>query len=448
MADIPEMKTPSLPPSLWAATAEPAPPCETLSGPVRSQVAVIGAGYTGLVAALHLAESGRDVVVLDAAEPGWGASGRNGGQVIPGLKDDPDLLEARFGGDAGRRIVETVGGAADELFALIRRHDIACDAVQQGWIQPAHSDAALVAVTARARQWEERGVPVRLLNAEQVHALIGCRPVYRGGWLDPRGGSVQPLSYARGLARAGQRHGVRLFGNARALGLQAEGRQWRISTSQGSVTADSVVLATNGYTDTLWPGLARSVVPVFSQQLATRPLPPELRARILSGGQTASDTRRLLWYYRLDAQGRLIMGGRGRFTDRPAFQDGRRLLEAMWTLFPETRDVEPEFIWAGRVAMTGDHLPHLHRLDRNVFAALGYNGRGVAMATVMGRLLADLVSGTAPERLPYPVTPLRPIPLHALRGPAVRVLVQYYRLLDARDARRQRVRLDASYRAG
>lgn len=426
-----------MPSSLWNTTAIPAPELGRLAGPVRAYAVVIGGGYTGLSAALHLADADRDVVLLDAAEPGWGASGRNGGQVIPGLKDDPDTLQSWLGGEAGRRLTETVGGAADETFALIRRHGIECDAIQRGWIQPAHTDAALATVTARARQWERRGVPVRLLNADDLHELIGCQPIYRGGWLDLRGGTVQPLSYARGLAQAAVRHGARLFGHARVLGLERDGKQWRAATDNGSVKADHVVLATNGYTDDLWPGLARSVVPMFSQQLATRPLPAELRARILADGQSASDTRRLLWYYRLDAQGRLLMGGRGRFTDRPAFEDGRRLLEALHTLFPETRDVEPEHIWAGRVAMTADHLPHLHVLDRNVFAALGYNGRGVAMATVMGRLLAQLAGGTPAEQMPFPITRLRPIPLHSLRGPAVRALVQYYRFLDARDASRQ-----------
>lgn len=435
MPDIAEMQTPSMPPSLWAASAIAGPELEPLQDLQRAEVLIIGGGYTGLSAALHLAEQGKEVVLLDAGEPGWGASGRNGGQVIPGLKDDPDALEQHLGGTLGAQVVDTVGGAADEVFALIRRHGIECDAVQQGWIQPAHTDAALVTATARARQWERRGVPVKLLTADEVHARIGCQPLYRGGWLDPRGGTVQPLSYARGLAHAALRHGARLFRESRVQRLEADGSGWKAATATGTARAETVILATNGYSDGIWPGLERSVVPVYSQQLATRPLPPELRSRILAGGVSASDTRRLLWYYRLDRDGRLLMGGRGR-QDRPGFSDGSRLLQALHTLFPETREVEPEYIWAGRVAMTADHLPHLHRLEGNVFAALGYNGRGVAMATVMGRLLARLAGGASPAELPYPVTPLKPIRFHALRGPAVRALIQYYRLLDARDNRR------------
>ncbi len=437
MLDVAEMQAPSMPPSLWMATAMAGPELEPLQDLQRAEVLIIGGGYTGLSAALHLAEQGKEVVLLDAGEPGWGASGRNGGQVIPGLKEDPDVLEQHLGGSLGARVVETVGGAADEVFALIRRHGIECDAAQQGWIQPAHTDAALVTATARARQWERRGVPVKLLSADEVHARIGCEPLYRGGWLDPRGGTVQPLSYARGLAHAALRHGARLFRESRVLRLEDDGSGWKAETATGTVRAETVILATNGYSDGVWPGLERSVVSAYSMQLATRPLPPALRSRILVDGVCASDTHRLLWYYRMDSEGRLIMGGRGR-QDRPGFSDGSPLLEALHTLFPEARAVEPEYIWAGRVAMTTDHLPHLHRLARNVFTALGYNGRGVAMATVMGCLLARLAGGASPAEVPYPVTPLKPIRFHALRGPAVGALMRYYRLLDARDARRAR----------
>ncbi|MCC5810958.1 MAG: FAD-binding oxidoreductase [Ectothiorhodospiraceae bacterium] len=428
---IPELEKPSLPPSLWAATATEEP-CQAppLTGEASAEVLVIGGGYTGLSAALHLAEQGRDVLLLDAAEPGWGASGRNGGQVIPGLKDDPEAILEHYGQDVGNRIVGTVGGAADAVFDLVRRHGIACDAVQNGWIQPAHSPQALEVATARARQWERQGVDVRLLDADQVHAMIGCQPLYHGGWLDPRGGSVQPLSYARGLARVATSHGARLHGNTRVLRLQREGAEWRAVTGSGEVRARQIILATNGYTDALWPGLRRSVVSLFSQQIATAPVPEELRARLLPGRQSVSDTRKLLWYFRLDAHGRLLMGGRGEFSDRPTLEQGKPLLAPLRKLFPELTDLPLEYSWAGRVAMTRDHLPHLHVLEEGVFAGLGFNGRGVAMGTVMGRLLAELAGGRPPEEMPYPVTPLKPIPFHGLHRPVTRMLIHYYKIFS------------------
>src|SRR5215468_5891014 len=193
-----------LEPSLWAATAPPAPPTPPLAQSARADVCVVGAGYAGLSTALHLAERGVRTVVLEAHEPGFGGSGRNGGQVIPGLKYDPDDLVAMFGAEAGGHLVRVAGGAADTLFGLIARHGIDCEARKCGWIQPAFAAADVPVVERRAEQWQRRGAPVEVIDRDTVRRLVGS-PIYHGGLLDRRGGSVQPLSYARGLARAVQK---------------------------------------------------------------------------------------------------------------------------------------------------------------------------------------------------------------------------------------------------
>src|SRR5207244_3979017 len=190
-----------LPPSLWAATARPAPETPPLDASRQADVAIVGAGYSGLAAALQLAEAGVSVVVLEAGEPGWGASGRNGGQVIPGLKYDPDELVAMFGTEAGEHLVRVAGGAPDTVFDLIARHKIDCDARRCGWIQPAFAVADVGVITRRAEQWQRRGAPVAVLDRDTVRRLVGS-PIYHGGWIDRRAGSVQPLRCARGLARA------------------------------------------------------------------------------------------------------------------------------------------------------------------------------------------------------------------------------------------------------
>ena len=420
-----------LPPSLWAATATPGLMFPQLAGTARAKVAIVGGGYTGLSAALHLAERGTDVVLVEASEPGWGASGRNGGQVIPGLKYDPDTLEEMFGPDLGPRMVRTVGGTADLVFDLIRRHGIACDAVQTGWIQPSHSAAGLAAAETRARQWQRRGADVEVLGRENVAALVGSS-AYRGGWIDRRGGSVQPLSYARGLAAAAARAGARIHARTNARALQRDGAEWRLETDAGEIRAEQVILGTNGYTGNLWPKLKESVVPVFSLQVATEPLSDNLRGSILPEGQAASDTLRLLRYYRMDAQGRFIMGARGPFKDAdPDPSNASGHYAAARTLFPQLEGVKFAFCWAGRVAMTPDHLPHLHELAPGLHAGLGYNGRGVGMATMMGRLLAERVGGAPAEAVDFPVAPLRPLPMHGWSRFAVRLLTQYYRMRDA-----------------
>jgi len=204
--------------SLWSATASPGPDCSALSTPRRAQAVVIGAGYTGLSAALHLAQAGRDVVVLESGQIGAGASGVNGGQVIPGVKHDPDTLEAMFGPVLGARLIATVASGPAVLFELIERLGIACDATQSGWIQPATSEATLQQIAVRVQQWQRRGAPVELLSRTQVAQLTGSTR-YCGGLLDRRGGSVQPLSYVRGLARAVLRAGGHIFTHSPGLRL-------------------------------------------------------------------------------------------------------------------------------------------------------------------------------------------------------------------------------------
>jgi len=421
------------PRSLWAATSqELPPPAPPLEGEASSDVAVIGGGFTGVSAALHLAEAGTKCLVLEAEEPGFGASGRNGGQVIPGLKYDPDELVAMFGPERGARIVEIAGGAAEFVFALIARHRIACAPVRTGWIQAAHGESALALARARVEQWGRTGAPVRLLDRAAIAELTGTRN-YAGGWLDGRGGMIQPLAYLRGLARAALGAGVRLHGRSPALRLLREGPRWRVQTPAGAVSADTVLICTNGYTDELWPGLKRSIVPVNSFQVASRPLGDNVRRTILPGGQPVSDTRRLLLYFRQDPAGRLLLGGRGssRGEDRPARYE--RLRRAATALFPQLGPVEWEFFWAGKVALTADHLPHIHEPAPGVKIALGYNGRGVAMASRMGKLIADRVLGTPEAALGFPITRIQPLPFWSLRQPALSALIGWYRLRDWMD---------------
>ncbi len=429
------MQPAPLPNSLWAATADPAPETPPLEGEHRVDVAVVGGGFTGLSAALHLAEAGTDVALVEQAEPGWGASGRNGGQVIPGFKLDPGELVARFGPERGERLAAFAGGVTDFVFDLIDKHRIACHPQRSGWIQSVHGAAALRTAERRVRQWAQRGAPVELLDADAIAELTGGRG-YVGGWVDRRGGALQPLGYARGLARAAQNAGARVHGASPATEIARANGGWRVATPGGALRAEQVLLCTNAYTDALWPGLARSMIPVLSYQVATRPLGDNLRRTILPQGHVSSDTRRLLQYYRLDHTGRLVMGGSGRLrdTDEPRFYAD--VMGALEALYPQLGAPELEFYWCGKVALTLDHMPHLHELAPGVTAALGYNGRGVAMASAVGKLLAQRARGKALEDLPLPVVPLRPIPFHGLRRPALAAAVLWKKLLDRMEVRR------------
>jgi glycine/D-amino acid oxidase-like deaminating enzyme len=415
--------------SLWSATVAPGPILGQLEESLRTEVAIVGAGYTGLSAALHLAAAGRDVVVLDAADVGERASGLNGGQVIPGVKHDPDVLEEMFGPIAGSRLVDTVASGPDVVFDLIQKYEIACAATRTGWIQPATSAAALEAIAARVGQWRRRGADVELLSARETARLTGSER-YSGGWIDRRGGTVQPLSYVRGLARAARSAGARIFIRTPATDLAQTGRDWRISTPRGSVVSETTILATDAYTDRLVDPLRRTLIPVPSFQVATEPIPEKLRQTILPEGQSASDTWHLLRYFRLDATGRLILGSRGTFADVPAAVAARHHYRAVREIFPQLEGIRFEYHWGGLVGMTRDHLPHLHEVAPGLLTGLGYNGRGVAMATVMGRILAAWALGTPASELAFPVTSLAPIPMHRFNQIGARVAIQCLRAVD------------------
>ena len=414
--------------SLWLATAPHAPATTSLEERVEADFAIIGAGYTGLACALALAEAGRSVIVLEAKEIGHGASGRNGGQVIPGLKHDPDDLVARYGREHGEALVRLAGGAADRVFALIAKHGIECSARQCGWIQPAHSAAAARTVVSRCRQWAARRAPVELLAGQRLASLLGTDQ-YRAGWLDRRGGALHPLAYARGLARVALKLGARIHTGTPVTEMVHHSDEWAAMTPRGEARARQLVLATDAYSGPLWPELVTNQVAVTSVQTATEPLSDAIRATILPGGTVASDTRKLLYYFRLDGDGRFIMGGRGSATDKVSPGVYAALRSVATRMYPALAGVPWAYRWYGRVGITRDWLPHLAELAPGVWTVLGYCGRGVAMATTMGLVLGDMLIGG--HRLAYPAAALKPIPLHALRQPALQAGIAYYRLRDA-----------------
>ncbi len=422
------MRSP-LPPSLYAETAGPGIEAPPLHGEARASVAVVGGGFTGLSTALHLAERGADVVVIESNEPGWGASGRNGGQVNPGLKHDPNAIARDFGPDRASRMVALSGGAPDTVFHLIERHQIVCEARQGGTLRAARSANAARAVAAAADQYAKHGAPVALLDRAGVAAATGT-DLYECALLDRRGGSVNPLGYARGLARAARNAGARIHGGTPALGLSRSAGGWRVATPHGAVQADQVVLATNGYTDTLWPGLARSIVPVRSMIAATEPLAPSVAAAVLPGRSVLWEQAGVTVYYRVTEDNRLLMGGRSPLRELRGEQDGRvlvRLAEARW---PALAGVRWTHLWNGTLAMSTDHYPHLHELAPGVFACLAYNGRGVAMATVMGLEIAARLTGAAEADLAMPLVPLRPIRFHRFWRAGVAMRVARGRIAD------------------
>ncbi|GLO53548.1 hypothetical protein PPUN110474_49490 [Pseudomonas putida] len=418
-----------LPDSLWAASASAAPATPPLLADAVADVAIIGAGFTGLCAAIQLAEAGISCVVVDAAEPGWGASGRNNGQVIAGLKQDPEIIEKVFAGDMGRRLVAFGGNAPSKVWALIERYGIACSANRKGWIQPAYTRGGIAAVQRRHAAWTQRGVQAHLLKERALQSKLGTDK-YILGWYDPRGGSLQPMDYARGLARVALSLGVRIHAQCHARELHRRNGQWHVSVGGHLLKTHHVIVATGAYADDLVPGLRKSFVPVRTAQIASEPLNAEQRKHILPGGQVCSDTRQLLTSFRLSPDGRLVMGGAGA-TSGPSHQAIVPYLQRAGNeLFGHLGPLRWAYQWSGCFAVTTDHLPHVHEPEPGLHISVGCNGRGIAVSTSLGLCLAERVMGASALELPVPVTSIEGVAFHRFHRLGVKLATTCKRWQD------------------
>jgi glycine/D-amino acid oxidase-like deaminating enzyme len=414
--------------SLWEATAH-AWKHEELDGPMEADLVIIGAGITGLSAALHACEAGKSVIVLDANHPGWGASGRNGGQVIPGLKALPKEIIQHFGTDRGEKIVEFAGSAADTVFEMIDRYNIDCDARRGGWIEPAYRARALKTLSAKTSQWQARNADVELLDKRAVADATGSE-VFIGGFHDRRAGSVHPLKYSIGLGDAARKLGAKIFSHVTVSSVEKQADRFVIETNKGQVRADRVLMCTNGYTDPSFGPVGRSLAPFASIQIATDLLPVNLRQSIMPADISGSDTNRLLVYFRQDAEGRFLIGGRG-----ATFASGlERLFPQLQThavkMFPDLAGQTWPYRWGGLLALTSDHYPHIHEPVPGLVMAMGYNGRGVALATQWGAAISDYALTGDANQLPIPITPIRKFPFHRLRTVGIEVAAFWYGFLD------------------
>lgn len=437
MSDI---ASPDFPPSLWNAVTRPRNPNSSLSGEARAGVAIIGAGFTGLSAALHLAERGHKVIVLEAVQVGWGASGRNNGQVIPTMTGaEPDSI-AKTHGEAGERFAQLVSDSASYLFDLVRRHDIDCEAQQNGWFQPAHSPGRVRLSASRVEAWSRRGAQVRLLDAAEIADLIGSRDWY-GGMLNSSGGHINPLAFSRGLADRLTAAGAMLHENTPVRSIEKTPSGWVISTPAGRVISNQVILASNGYTDwfesRLAPKVAHSLVPILSWQMATEPQPDAVRASVLPGRQALSDTHGDLRFFRWDARGRLVTGGALMFPFNGAERLKQRIGKRLAGIFPQMGRPKFDFVWNGRIGMTMDRMPQFYNPAPGLWTWSACNGRGVALATSLGKVFADAIEGVGQRDLAVPITPVRTISFHPIAKRVAPAMLGWYRL---------KVRLEPAYK--
>ena len=424
------------PDSLWAAQTPAGPELPQLTGHQTADVVVIGGGFTGLSTALHLREAGVDVAIVEAMEPGWGASGRNNGQVIPTLsRPDPDDIVARHGA-AGERFVAMLRDSAATLFEVARRYDIAAEQEQAGWVQPVHSPGRIKIAERRVRQWSKYGAAVELLSRDQVRDMLGSEAWFGGFW-NRTGGHINPLALARGLARAVFDQGGRIFARSPALGYERLGERWVVRTAQGDISARAMVVATNAYSgefsSTLVPDIASEVMPILSWQMATQPLSDNVRKTIIPGRQAMSDTHGELYFARFDARNRLVTGGAVIGPGNKAERLKARVAERLQRLWPQIGEIRFDYVWNGYVGMTTDFMPRIHRLGPDAYGWTGCNGRAVALTIPLGAELAKAVRGVPEKDLALPFSEPVPIASHALLRKLAPWMLLLYRWRDARE---------------
>lgn len=419
--------------SVWADTPSRFSSYAPFTPSEQNDLTVVGGGILGLCSALHAAQRGLSVRVLEAREIGSGASGLNGGQVIPGLKYDPSWVIERFGERRGEALVQFSSTTADRVFDLIQNEGLDVPHSRNGWIEAAHTPKAARAAERLAHEWKARGIAARVLSESEIARLTGARG-YFGGWLDPRAGTIHPLAYTRELARAAAAKGVKIVSGSRATRVKSAAGLWEVQTSNGtSIRSKAVIVATNAYADDLIPGLRQTLLPLHSFQIATAPLSRSDYDRILPGGQAVADSRRIVVYYRKSPDGRLLMGGRGKMSEPTSASDWAHLEHAMIRLFPFLKGIEIQRRWFGRVAMTLDYLPHLHEPEKGLVVAAGCQGSGIGLMTALAPHLVDYAFERNPEILPLPLTPIKPIPLHRFRHIGIGAAIAWFRMLDALD---------------
>lgn len=389
---------------LWEASAPQPPATSPLSGDVRADVVIVGAGYTGLSAALHLAEAGVKAIILEANQIGFGGAGRNVGLINAGMWVMPDDLPDVLGPDYGERLLNQLGNGPLLVRELIERHNIACELERSGTLHCAVGSKGLRELEQRAEQWQRRGAPVSLLSAEETAKRIGTR-AYAGSMLDMRAGTLQPLAYARGLAHAAVKAGAVIHTGSAVTDAERVGGRWKVKTAQGSVSADWVIVSTDAYSVGPWNRVRGEQVHLPYFNLATHPLTPEQLATILPGREGCWDTKQVLSSFRMDQAGRLVFGSVGALDRTGMAVHSNWAKREMKRLFPQLGDVSFEYEWYGLIGMTDDALPRFHKFAPNVVCFCGYNGRGISPGSVFGKVLAQHVQGQIAEQdLPLPVS--------------------------------------------
>ncbi|HIP23539.1 MAG TPA: FAD-binding oxidoreductase [Rhodobacteraceae bacterium] len=418
------------PKSYWASVATPLAPFPPLQGEVQADICVVGAGFTGLSAALHLAGAGYKVVVLEAQRVGFGASGRNGGQVGSGQRVEQDDLEKMVGEDKARALWGLGEASKACVRGLMAKHSIACDwrdGILHAELKPKqlHHSIAYAEMLQTRYGYDD----ISALDSTKIRGHIGSE-AYCGGTLDKGAGHLNPQKYVLGLARAAQKAGVEIYEGSKALSFSKAAKPV-VSTAQGRVTADFLVLAGNGYMGGLSKKVARRVMPINNFIVATEPLGHALAKSLIRDDVAVADSKFVVNYFKRSADNRMVFGGGESYGYRFPKNIAAKAQKPMLEIFPQLAGAKIDYAWGGTLAITMNRMPNFARLAPNILSASGYSGHGVAMASLAGEILAETIQGTA-ERFDLfgATTPPRFPGGPALKTPLLALAMSYYALRD------------------
>jgi gamma-glutamylputrescine oxidase len=416
--------------SYYAASANPSPERPPLVGEHKVDICVVGAGYSGLSTALHLAEKGYKVAIVEAARVGWGASGRNGGQIVNGLNASLPTIRKRYGADTANFVAGLVQEGGGIIRERVKTYDIQCD-LKDGNIFTAYTAAHMRDLEARIALWESYGIKNQeLLDKNQLRSHIGS-DVYAGGVIDHSGGHMHPLNLALGEAAAFESLGGVIYEQSPVVSVDTNAAQPSITTAQGKLTCKTLVLCGNAYLGHVVPALTSRVMPVSTQVMATEPLGEERALSLLPTDKCIEDVRYILDYFRLSADHRLLFGGGTVYGGTDPVDIVAKLRRNLDIVYPQLKGVKIDYAWSGNFALSFSRVPQMGRLGTNTYFAHGYSGHGVTGSHTFGKILAEAINGDKSRFDVFEKVPWIPFPGgRALRVPYSVMGSWWYSLRD------------------